>query len=82
MTMKASNFLNKNYVKVLNSSVIRKMDKISCSRGTRLARLEEHVTLDFGVVSVSPMLDIEITWINKKLQKIFLNFLFQDFSLS
>ena len=31
------------------------------ARGTRLARLVEHATLDLGVVSSSPTLDVEIT---------------------
>ena len=38
------------------------------SGGAWLAQLEEHATLDLGVVSSSPMLSVKIT-LKKKLQK-------------
>ena len=38
-----------------------KISSIFCLRGTWLAKLVEHRTLDLGVVGLSPTLDVEIT---------------------
>ena len=40
---------------------IKKKKDVVIERGTWLAQLVEHVTLDLGVVSLSPTLSVEIT---------------------
>ena len=46
----------------LSSELIKKKDSIKNNkRGARLAQSGEHVTLDLGVVSSSPMLSVELT---------------------
>ena len=50
------------YERCSTSCVIRDLEiKTVTYRGPCLAQLEDHATLDLKVVSLSPMLDVEMT---------------------